>query len=352
MKKKFVPLAFSLWPPLDREMWIAAKEPGDPFEKPGFAAKWRPDTQRLTEQAYGLFLSWLREQGLLDNDTRPFDRVDADRVSAFFQDYSPGRAPYTVALALRGIAYMVRATHPPEGAPWLTRIAHSMANHAEPVKSKPARMATITELLELGCGLMKIGQAELDRGRRRGAQVYRDGLMVCALITRPLRRRNFSALEIGRTFIVGPDSVRAVFEGKETKTSAPIEFAYPKFLRGAFNFYLKEARPVLRAASGFDDAMLWVGRRGHAMDGEEITQRLGVVTNRHLGRRISPHLFRDCVATDIAIHDPTHVGITMPALGHATLATSQKYYNQATSLHAAGRLQTIVADLRSDVVKK
>ena len=70
-----------------------------------------------------------------------------------------GRAPNTVALAVRGIAYMIRATHPPDGLPWLTKAAHAMANHAQPVKSKTARMATIAELLELGCGLMKIGEA-------------------------------------------------------------------------------------------------------------------------------------------------------------------------------------------------
>jgi hypothetical protein len=34
---------------------------------------------------------------------------------------------------------------------------------------RTARMATIAELLELGAGLMKVGEAELDRGHRRGA---------------------------------------------------------------------------------------------------------------------------------------------------------------------------------------
>ena len=33
--RRFVPLDLTLWPPLDRKMWIAAKMPDDPFEKPG-----------------------------------------------------------------------------------------------------------------------------------------------------------------------------------------------------------------------------------------------------------------------------------------------------------------------------
>jgi hypothetical protein len=347
MKRKFVPLDLGLWPPLDRKMWIAAKQPGDPFEEPGAAAEWSHDMQRLTEEGYGLYLGWLRDHGPLDRETRPIDRVDEERIGAFVQCYSPGRAPHTVALAVRGIAYIVRATHPPEGLSWLTKAAHAMANHAQPVRPKAPRMATISELLELGSKLMKTGREELHRGHRRGAQVFRDGLMVSALISRPLRRRNFSALEIGRTFIVGQNAVRVAFGGKETKTGNPIEFVYPGILYGAFGFYLRKARPVLReTANGPDDGMLWIGRRGRSMDGEEIAQRIGNVTQAFLGRRISPHLFRDCVATDIAIHDPKHVGIVKAILGHTTLATSEKYYNQATSFHATRRMRDVVANLR------
>ena len=347
MKKKFVPLHLSLWPPLDREMWIAAKRPGDPFDQPGRAAAWRPDTVCSTERSYGLYLGWLQGQGQLDPDLRPIDRVDAARVGAFVKEYSIERAPYTVAFAVRGIAYLIRATHPPDGLKWLTKIAHSMANHATPVKSKTARMATIPELLKVGYGLMKIGEEELDSGHGRGAQVFRDGLMISALTTRPLRRRNFSALEIGRTLIADANGVRAVFEGKDTKTGKPIEFAYPQFLRGAFLFYLKKARPILRApAIGPDDAMLWVGRRGHTMGGDEITQRIGVITKRHLGRKMWPHLFRDCLATDVAVHDSEHVGILKEVLGHTTLATSEKYYNQAGSFHVSRRQGSVIARWR------
>jgi hypothetical protein len=155
--------------------------------------------QQKGPSAYGLYLGRLREQGHLDPDMRPVDRVDAPGVGAFVKEYSVGRAPHTVALAVRGIAYAIRATHPPDGLPWLTKIAHSMGNHAKPVKSKAPHMATIAELLKLGRELLTAGAQELASGHRQGAQIFRDELMICALATRPLRRRNFSALEIGRT---------------------------------------------------------------------------------------------------------------------------------------------------------
>lgn len=343
--QKLSPLRFESWPALDRDMWVVATQPSDPFKKPGYAARWKPGTRRLTQDGFGLYLSWLEGRGQLDADTRPIDRVDIGRISAFVDDYSHGHAPATVALAVRGIAYMIRACHPPHGLPWLTKAAHSMVNRAEPVKSKTARMATIEELLQLGFTLMETGRRDLHSGCRRGAQVFRDGLMIGALAMRPVRRRNFAALKIGATLLVEAGGIHAAF--RETKMGNPIEFAYPEFLLAGFRFYLDTARPLLLAA-GADpgSAMLWIGRRGRPMDGEEIAQRISNVTTRHLGRRVSPHLFRDCVATDIASHDPAHVGIVKAILGHTTLATSEKYYNQAGSFHAAKRMRYVIARMR------
>jgi integrase/recombinase XerC len=220
-------------------------------------------------------------------------------------------------------------------------------NSAKPAKSKADRMATVAELIDLGVSLMKRGRDDLEKGHCSGAQCFRDGLMIAALAMRPLRRRNFAALQIGKTFLPDCEHYRVSFKGKETKTGRGIEFDYPPSVSAPFAFYLSEARPVLLKRSNTpDDGFLWVGRRGRAMDGEEITQRIGNVTRRQLGRRVSPHLFRDCVATDIAIHDPKHIGIVKSVLGHATLASSQKYYNQATSFEAARRHQSIIAALR------
>jgi hypothetical protein len=67
--------------------------------------------------------------------------------------------------------------------------------------------------------------------------------MVCALITRPLRRPTSRRFEIGRTLFVGPDAVRVFFEGKETKTGKRIDFIYPHFLPPAFLFLFGEGAP-------------------------------------------------------------------------------------------------------------
>ena len=140
-------------------MWIAAKQPGDPFENRDGPPRGVLTRSARPNRSYGLYLGWLQGHGQLDPDSRPIDRVDA----APRRRVCPGILHRTCAVYRRvrraGHRLLIRATHPPDGLPWLTKTAHAMANHAEPVKSKTARMATIAELLKLGYGLMKIGEA-------------------------------------------------------------------------------------------------------------------------------------------------------------------------------------------------
>ena len=187
----------------------------------------------------------------------------------------------------------------------------------------------------------------VENGRRSGAQRFRDGLMIAALTARPLRVRNFAALKMGKTLTCDTKNIHVVFNGAgETKKGNLIEFDYPRALIAPMRWYLDNARPILRERATLpDDGLMWIGRRGRAMVEYEIWQRITKVTKRHLGHSINPHLFRDCVATAVAIHDPKHIGIVTPVLGH-THASSKKYYNQATSFHAAQRHQAVIARLR------
>lgn len=342
-------LAVALWPAQDAALWLAAKEAGDPLEKPGVASQWSPATVRMTESGYGSFLSWQLVRGQLDTDRRPIDRISQETVRAFIKDYEVGRAELTVAAAVRGVAYVFRATHPPHGIPWLTKLAHYMSNTAKPSKSKVDRMASVPELLDLADKLMKAGRSKFEDGRRSGGQTYRDGLMIAMLANRPLRVRNFAALKIGQALTWDAKNFHVVFSGAgETKKGNIIEFDLPRALIAPMRWYLDEARPILRERAKLpDDDLLWVGRRGTSMDGHEIFQRITTVTKRHLGRSVNPHLFRDCVATTVAIHDSRHVGIVTHVLGH-THASSKKFYVQATSFHAARRHRAVIAQLRGD----
>lgn len=337
------------WPSRDRKLWLAAQERGNVFEDDGGrAADWRPATIRSVEQGYGFYLAWL-SQISLDTDAAPIDRVDQDRIKFFIGAYAPGRAEYTVAAAVHGIAYLLRATYKPDGLPWLTRLAHRMMNEATPSRPKLPRMASVSELDRLGWRLMDEGVERLQDRKVSGAQIYRDGLMIASLAMRPLRRRNLSTLRLGHSLLRDHAGYRVQFRSKETKKGFRIDFHYPDWLTEPFDIYVGDVRPILLTrAQQKDEGWLWIGRRGRPLPPNNVTATVTNTTMRHLKRPVSPHLFRDCTATDVALLDPQHVGITKSLLGHTTLASSQKHYNQATSFSAIKRLDAVLSSLRED----
>jgi integrase len=340
------------WPTAWHLAWTDAKQPApNPFDKGGLASCWSTATHRTVEQGVGALLAWLQIKGDFDPHLPLEALVDQARIRAFLDAYSPGRAEATVATTVRGIAYYLRATLPPMGLPWLTKLAHRMSSSAIPERPKPPRMASVPELITLGFRLMEAGLDKLARGQISGAQVYRDGLMIACLAARPLRLRNLCALRVGHSVHRTQTGYRVEFSGSQTKKGIAIEFVYPQWLIEPLDIYLEEVRPLLlsRAQGDQGDAgWLWIGRRGRPLPPTNVTTTITNTTTRYLGRGVSPHLFRDCAATGIALHDPEHVGITKDILGHATAASGERFYNQASSFKALSGWERVLVGLLED----
>jgi integrase len=82
------------------------------------------------------------------------------------------------------------------------------------------------------------------------------------------------------------------------------------------------------------------------MSVKAIYERVIINTGAALGQRINPHLFRDCAATSLAIDDPVHIGIASRLLGHRSLSTTERYYNQARAVEACRQSQALLISLR------
>lgn len=342
-------IKLSEWPSSWRDLWLEAKKPAEsPFDDAGLAAGWSLAMQSQVERAVGVYLCWL---GDIDPNRSLDSYVDRAALKAFLAAYAPGRAETTIAAAVRGVAYYLRATAPPNGLPWLTKLAHRMSNRAQPSRPKLPRMAPVSELLELGIRLMSDGLQDHSEGRTHGAWTYRNGLMIAALAARPtLRLKNFQALRINHTFFENGGRYEARVPRSQTKKKRAISFLYPDWMTDPFQIYVERIRPHLPDGGLVgDQGWLWIGRNGpQPLLIETVSSILSKVTERHLGRPTSPHLFRDCAATDVALLAPQDVGITKDVLGHATLASSQAHYNQAQSFTALTRLESVLLDLIDD----
>lgn len=338
----FPPMRIGLWPDADAARWAKARVGGKLFDNGG-AAQWRSATVAGIEKAYGVYLSWLSHRGVLEPSEPMEERVSPALIESFVEEYQPGRSPHTVASAVRGVAMMLRACNPPNGIEWLSELAWSMTNSARPVRPKMPRLVPPDELQQLGYKLMQEGR---EAAGKQGALTYRNGLMIACLAARPMRLGEFMALRVGTTLVRREKGWLIDIPAGMTKKGRARRQFFPAALTEPIDYYVKHLRPRLPAQPmAFDNGTLWLGLDG-LLRPVSLSNVISAVTLKGLGRSLSPHLFRDCAATAIALHAPAQVGITKSVLGHATLRSSQEHYNQANGFSASAELADVISNLR------
>lgn len=322
------------WPPADRAAWQRATASGDVFDGCGPAAGWVQSTQAAVCYDYGRWLMFLahHEPDALD---RPLaTRPTAARIQAYLDHLAAsvrtvGRHSY-----LRHLRDALRVLAPDQDWAWLSRVVARLEAHRRP-RLKLPRLVNAGCLSELGYTLMRNAeQRRAEAAHNPDAWLgYRDGLMIAMLAARPLRRRNFAAIAINRHLLRVGDQWRLVFAAGETKTGQPIEVILPDRLTPWLERYLAEIRPRLPGTKDHDG--LWAGLKRRPLSGQAIYAAISARTRAAFGHAVNPHLFRDCAATTIAISAPDRIGIARDLLGHASLTTTETYYNQARSIDAS-----------------
>ena len=334
-------LSLAAWPDPDRVAWAAATADGDIFEGRGPAAHWAA-TRNAVIAAYGRWLGFLagREPSVLAED--PIQRLTSDRLARYLDHLAQtartvGRWAYFAHLR-----DAVRVMFPGKIPLILSRLVARLERECRP-RSKAARIVTTPRLIGLGVELMK-GAIATERDVVDFV-AYRDGLMIALLAERPIRRRTFSLIRIGRHLRRVGEEWRMVFDGPETKSGRAFETTVPEKIVPFLERYLREVRPMFSGANRHDG--LWAGTKGTPLTGQAIYGVIAARTCAAFGRPVGPHLFRSCAATTIAIFDPRRIGIARDLLGHASLATTNVYYNQASSIEASRHYAAVLAALRN-----
>jgi len=347
-------LPFAQWPAADRAAWTAAHAHGDPFEPGGLADGWAPTTRRVVENSYGLWLRFAEREGFLEPDSLPASRITRERVAAYALALRVTRSPFSVQSRIQQLGDALRVMVPDQAWPWIGRAAGRLRSRAAPIRNKRDRLQSPERLAELGKQLMTEAVAigpTLD-----AAILYRNGLTIALLAYRPLRMRNLAMIRCDRHLVFRNGAWWLVFAADETKGKRPLEFPFPRDLLGNLAQYLETYRPILLTVGGQHPPApiteLWVSRDATALCYGTIAHHIKRHTRAAFGTAVNPHLFRDCAATSIAIVDPQHVRIIAAILGHSTMDTSERHYNQARGLEAGRRYQGTIAAIREDGDKR
>jgi len=281
-------------------------------------------------------------------EVEPAARFPKDRLAQYLNylssRFSVGGVGFQLHLISRMVFCMtgVRLTD-------VTRVANRAAAAAHAGRNIDGRLVSSGDLVRLGLNLMS--GIDVSAANRTDLVTYRDGLMIAMLAARPIRRAELLALRIGEN-ISRTGGVYSVYLNKERrKTKRPIDFSYPAYLSEFIDSYVESVLPRLRVSKTptlLTRNAFWVSREGSPLSQGVVSCRLSALTKRYLGRDVSPHLFRHCVGTSIAILAPMDVGIIRDVLGHTSHRTGEKYYNLAKQASAMRRLQSVVLGDRED----
>lgn len=331
------------WPATDLAAWNRAIQVGDVLEGAGPASDWRPKTRRQVVKGYGLWLGFLVRRSVLDPDELPGNRLTEDWLRAYIQDLKSRVAPITVVSRLTDLSEAIRVMDPSADRSLLRRVIGRLSPTARPSRKKAGRMVASGRILQralLHFEAVTVGPAPSDHIR---ASWRRDALMVALLAARPLRRANITQIEIGWHLQRVGDRFLLTFQAEEMKDGRPLETDVPVALCPLIECYLAEDRPILLGERESD--RLWISVRRAPMTEQAVYCRVTETTRRIFGHPLNPHLFRDCAVTSLAVDDPEHMRVAARILGHRSLRTTNKAYNQATMLSAQRKFAAALEDI-------
>jgi integrase len=341
-------LPAQLWPEADRIAWAAACRPGTRLKRGGAASHVKPVTRDDHALHYGNFLGFLDRSGWLQLDGQAASSVTPENVNAHVTELQQRVSSVTVHGSICRLRRVAKFIAPDRDFAWLLEIAKDLALVARP-RSKFDRLVSSELLVEAGLTLMHEAETVPNKTKLARATQFRNGLMVALLAVCPIRRKNFAALEVGRSFVETKGTWWIILSASETKERRADERPVPAFLSPFINRYLEKHRPTL-ARSGTAPSALWLS----ALDGTPITAKqlarlIRTTTLSTVGVAVGPHLFRTSAASTAASCAGDNPHLASALLHHAHPSVTNDYYNRATSMTAAEYFGRIIRQyVRSD----
>ena len=334
-------LPLDLWPEADRKAWVAACQPATRLKRGGAAGHLKPITRDDHAAHYGNFLGFLDRGGLLRRDRPPAANVTAENVDAYLIELKNRVASTTLHGSICKLRSAAQFIAPGREFIWLAEIGKDLALVARP-RSKFDRLVLSGVLVD--AGLTLIHEAEHSRKMTKLARAcqVRNGLMVALLALCPIRRKNFAALEIGRSFVKIHDKWWIVLSASETKENRADERPINELLTPAIDCYLGQHRPVLARSDNAPSALWLSANHGAPITDKQVANVIRMTTFSTVGVGVSPHLFRTSGASTAAIHGSDNPHLASALLHHTHPNVTNAHYNRASSLSAAENFRQIV----------
>jgi len=267
--------------------------------------------------------------------------VTPENVDVYLAEAKARLSSTTVHVSICCLRRIARYMVPGLELGWLAELANDLALVAQP-HSKFDRFVLPERLIE--GGLTLIQEAEHSETMTKLAQAIqvRNALMVAMLGFHPIRRKNFAALEIGRSLVKIRGRWWIVLSAAETKEKRADERRINELLIPFIDRYLDLHRPVL-VRPGSPPSALWLSsRHGGRMTDKHVANLIGATTLSTVGVRVTPHLFRTSAASGAAVYGGDNPYLGSAVLHNADPRVTLEHYNRATSLTAAESFRQLI----------
>ena len=292
-------LPLDLWPEADRNAWNTACRPAARLTRGGAAGHLKPITRDDLARRYGYFLDFLNRRGLLGSDEQAAANVTVGNVDAYIAELNDRVTSVTVYGSICKLRRTAQFIAPGRDFSWLIEIEKDLAFLMRP-RSKFDRMVLAEVLVEAGLTLIHEAESSSNLSELARACRVRNGLMVALLALCPIRRKNFVALEIGRSFVQIHDTWWIVLSAAETKENRPDERPIDELLTPVIDRYLSQHRPVLARTDNPPSALWLSATDGAPMSYVQVGGVIKATTLATVGVDIGPHLFRASAASTVA----------------------------------------------------
>lgn len=338
-------LPFHAWPGADRALWAAAVKRSALFDEGSDFADLSDGSLRLFKQGYGQWLSYLARHAPAALEAPPGKRVTQSRIEGFIADaYGRGVKERSVATLLRSIQKVNQAFG--GGWPrWLHTAQRRIYRASNPTGLKKPAAVTADAIFGRAIAILRQLEESPLPDALQQAVAWRQALMLGIQIACPVRLRAMVAMTVDKHIVLAGEQVILRWAASDMKDKQARDMPLPEGLVDPLRAYLWSWRPVLLGGHPATEA-LWISQRGAPLNANSYQSGLALYTKRVLGGALRPHAFRHIAATSIAEKNPAEAGIIRDVLGHATIRTSEMYYNRASMRQATAKLQEVVDRVR------
>jgi integrase len=338
-------LPLRLWPASDKDAWEAACRPSERLKRGGAASHLKPVTQHDLAQRYGYFLDFLSRSHRLDPNAGPGVHVTPGNVGPYVAELKERVSSVTVYGSICKLRRTAQLVAPDKDLGWLIEIERDLNFEMRP-RSKSDRLVLTEVLIEAGLILIAEAETTADLTKLARARMVRNGLMVALLACCPIRRRNFAALEIGRSIVNVNGTWWIVLAGSETKEARADERPVPDFLNLEIDRYIQTYRPILARTDKVSNALWLTSDYGKPMTDASVGEVVTETTRSTVGVKLSPHLFRAAAASTAALYGGSTPHLGSALLHHTDPSVTEAHYNRATGMSAAQAYATVTQRYR------